>query len=182
MIRVILLAGGKSQRTSGLKQLYVVEGEYLINRQIHALQGYSFNVSVVLGYKAQEIEKVLEHGVGVIVNEAYEKGMFSSVKKALSVLEGDIFLFCHVDRPVPEYAVFEALLQSKKAIAVAFCKGKKAPPVLIRATVKKDLIASDLKRLDAWIESKEEVAYVAVEDMKIHCNANTDEALKRCFG
>jgi len=179
---VILLAAGRSRRTSGLKQLYRVHGEYLINLQIRTLQSYGFNVAAVLGYEAERIQKVLNKDVTVIWNEKYEEGMFSSVKKALSTLNGDTFLFCHVDRPVPEHAVFKALLKSKKAVAVAFYEGEKAPPVLIHASAKNRLIRSDLKRLDAWVVSEEEVDYIEVDDPKIHWNANTDESLKRYFG
>ena len=42
---VVLLAAGKSSRTSVMKQLYPIKGEYLINRQIRKLRGYGYNVA-----------------------------------------------------------------------------------------------------------------------------------------
>jgi CTP:molybdopterin cytidylyltransferase MocA len=97
-------------------------------------------------------------------------------------LESDVLVFCHVDRPVPDKSVFDALTGSERAVAVACHKGKKAPPVCITAVAKKRLLNSDATRLDHWVMSEEEVAYVEVADPSVHYNANTDKALKRYFG
>jgi molybdenum cofactor cytidylyltransferase len=178
----VLLAAGKSRRTSGLKQLYRVEGEYLVNLQIRRLRSYGFNVAVVLGYEAETIQKILDKEVTVIFNEMYEEGMFSSVKKAFLHLDSEALLFCHVDRPVPDPAVFHALLHTDAEVAVASYKGRKAPPLYIHASAKNRLLHTSLKRLDHWVSSEEGVAYVEVDDPKVHWNANSDEALKRYFG
>jgi len=178
---VVLLAAGKSSRTSVMKQLYPVKGEYLINVQIGILYAYGFNVAVVLGYEYEKIRTILDSSVTIIHNENYEEGMFSSVKKAFKELDEDQLLFCHIDRPIPDLDVFEALLQSDKAISVAFYQGEKAPPIRIRSSMKKRLLNSDLKRLDHWIAAEDDVAYVEVDDPKVHYNANTDETLKKYF-
>ncbi len=182
MTTVVLLAAGRSRRTSEPKQLYRVEGEYLINHQIGILRSYGFEVAVVLGHKYETICRVLDKHVTVVYNENYDEGMFSSVKKAFQSLDREALLFCHIDRPVPDLSVFKALLENGKRVAVAFYNGKKAPPVRIHASVKDSLLDSDLKRLDHWVSSEEDVAYVEVDDPKVHYNANTDEALKQYFG
>ena len=181
MITVVLLAAGRSSRTSALKQLYQIEGEYLINLQIKRLRAYGFDVAVVLGHAYEKIHAILDSGATVIYNEKYEEGMFSSVKKAFSELPAGELVFCHVDRPVPDKAVFDALLENDKSIAVAFYQGKKAPPIRIRSSMKKKLLLSSLKRLDHWIAGENDVAYVEVKDPKVHYNANTDEALNQYF-
>lgn len=178
---VVLLAAGKSSRTSSLKQLYDVNGEYLINIQIRRLQRYGFNVAVVLGYEYKKIRTIINDSVMIIHNEQYEKGMFSSVKMAMQTLNDEQIIFCHVDRPIPDQAVFNALLESANPIAVAFYHGKKAPPIRIRSSMKMHLLNSDLGRLDHWIGAQNDVAYVEVNDPKVHYNANTDEALKKYF-
>lgn len=178
---VVLLAAGKSSRTSIMKQLYSVKDEYLINVQIRTLQTYGFDVAVVLGHEYERIRTILDNSVTIVYNENYEAGMFSSVKKAFEVLDEEQLIFCHIDRPIPDLAVFEALLQSDKAIAVAFYQGEKAPPICIKSSMKMQLLNSDLERLDHWIAAENDVAYVEVDDPKVHYNANTDEALKRYF-
>jgi len=178
---VVLLAAGKSSRTSIMKQLYPVKGEYLINVQIRKLRAYGFDVAVVLGYEYEKIHTLLDNSVTIVHNENYKEGMFSSVKKAFEVLDEEHLVFCHIDRPIPDFAVFEALLQSDNDIAVAFYQGEKAPPIRIRSSMKKQLLNSNLKRLDHWIAAEDDVAYVKIDDPKVHYNANTDEALKRYF-
>ena len=178
---VVLLAAGRSSRTSTVKQLYPVKGEYLINVQIRTLQTYGFDVAVILGHAYERIRTILDNSVTIVHNENYEEGMFSSVKKAFEVLDEEQLIFCHIDRPIPDLAVFEALLQSDKAIAVAFYQGEKAPPIRIKSSMKKRLLNSNLKRLDHWITAADDVTYVKVDDPKVHYNANTDEALKRYF-
>jgi len=178
---VVLLAAGKSSRTSIMKQLYSVKDEYLINVQIRTLQTYGFDVAVVLGHEYERIRTILDNSVTIVQNENYEEGMFSSVKKAFKELNAEQLIFCHIDRPIPDLAVFEALIQSDNDIAVAFYQGEKAPPIRIRSSMKMRLLNSDLERLDHWIAVEDDVAYVEVDDPKVHYNANTDEALKRYF-
>ena len=182
MTTIVLLAAGRSRRTSAPKQLYKVGGEYLINVQIGILRSYGFAVAVVLGYEYEKIRSILDKDVTVVHNEQYEEGMFSSVKEAFRILESDTLIFCHVDRPIPDKSVFNALIKSEKAVSVAFYDGKKAPPVKICASAKNRLLSSGLKRLDHWVMSENEVDHVEVDDPKVHYNANTDEALKRYFG
>lgn len=164
-----------------MKQLYPIKGEYLINVQIRILQTYGFDVAVVLGHEYEKICTVLDNSVTIVHNENYEEGMFSSVKKAFEVLDKEQLVFCHIDRPIPDLAVFEAVLESNKAIVVAFYQGEKAPPIRIRSSMKKRLLNSNLKRLDQWISVVDDVAYVEVDDPKVHYNANTDEKLKNYF-
>lgn len=180
-MKIVLLAAGKSSRTSILKQLYPVNGQYLINKQIEILHTYGFDVAVVLGHEYEKIKMILDDRVTIVHNENYEEGMFSSVKMAFKVLNDDQLTFCHVDRPIPDLAVFEKLLQSKKAIAVAFYKGEKAPPIRIKSSMKKRLLDSSLERLDYWIAAEDDVDYVEVDDPKVHYNANTDETLEKYF-
>jgi len=179
---VVLLAAGKSSRSSVMKPLYRVEGEYLINRQIRQLRSYGYDVAVVLGHAYERINAVLSDEVKVIRNEVYEEGMFSSVKRAFEVLDAPELYFCQVDRPVPDKRVFEALSRSKSPVATAFFEGHRAPPQCISAVMKSDLLSSDAGRLDAWIEATGISEAVVVDDPKVALNANTDEQLRRIFG
>ncbi len=164
MIKVVLLAAGKSTRTTDMKQLYLVDGEYLINIQIRKLISYGFKVVVVLGHRYKEVLEIIDKRVEVVHNAEYEEGMFCSVKSVFRVCQADRFIFCHTDRPIADKDVFLSLIKSPKDIAVAFCCEKKAPPIMMKYSVKNCILSSNLKRLDFWIESQEDVEYTKVSD------------------
>jgi len=178
---VILLAGGESKRTSTMKQLYKIDGEFLINVQIKKLLSYGYDVAVILGHNFENIKKIIDSDVKILKNENYKDGMFSSVKLACKELDSKKYLFCHIDRPIADKEVFEVLLNVKTDVAVAFKDSKKAPPIMINSTMKKDIEESSHSRLDHWIESISSLSLVDVKDEKVHFNANTDSELKRYF-
>ena len=97
---VVLLAAGESSRTSTMKQLYRVNNDYLINRQIDIVQSYGYKVVVVLGHNYEKIKSILDRDVQTIRNYHYEEGMFSSIKAAFKSLKADRLIFCHIDRPM----------------------------------------------------------------------------------
>jgi CTP:molybdopterin cytidylyltransferase MocA len=165
-----------------MKQLYLMRGEYLINRQIKTLLSYGYQIAVVLGHRFEKISAVLDKDIKVIHNREYKKGMFSSVKRAFEVLEAQQLIFCHIDRPIPDRDVFEALIESQSEIATAFFNDKKAPPIMIKSSMKTQLLNSSIKRLDHWIQSRKEVSHISVNDKRVHFNANTDEKLAEYFG
>ncbi|RLA71702.1 MAG: hypothetical protein DRG78_24875 [Epsilonproteobacteria bacterium] len=178
---VVLLAAGESTRTSNMKQLYRVDGEYLINRQIKIVQSYGYDVAVVLGHEYEKIKSVLNKDIRVIRNANYKEGMISSVKSAFENLEAPRLIFCHIDRPMVSKDIFEKLIKSESEITTTFFNGKKAPPIMIKYSMKEELLNSTQVRLDYWIKSTQKASYIEVDDEKVHFNANTDEKLERYF-
>ena len=177
----VLLAAGRSERTSGVKQLYRIGDEYLINRQINRLHSYGLDVAVVLGHHSEKIRAVMDPNVTVVYNENHDEGMFSSVKKAFEAIPAEYLVFCHIDRPVADKRVFELLEQSCSEVAVARFEGERGPPIRISRHRYPLLLNTPFHRLDHWIDAQEDVEYVDVADPKILYNANTDEALRRYF-
>ncbi len=181
-IVVVLLAAGKSSRTTDMKQLYRVDGEYLINRQIKIVQSYGYKVVVILGHKYEKIRAILNKDVKVIINDNYNDGMFSSVKSAFINIKADKLIFCHIDRPMVSKEIFQKLIESETQITTTFFKNKKAPPIMINYSMKKELLNSTHKRLDYWIKSTKKASHIEVEDEQVLFNANTDEKLEQYFG
>jgi len=179
---VVLLAAGKSSRTTKMKQLYVTHGEYLINRQIERVKSYGYRVVVVLGHEYERVKSVLKEDVEVIKNEKYEEGMLSSVKVAFKALRAKKLIFCHIDRPIVSKEVFEALVHQDAKIVTTFFNEKKAPPICIDYSMKEELLETTLHRLDYWIESTNRASLLEVDDAKVHYNANRDADLERYFG
>ncbi len=182
MTIVVLLAAGESSRTTGMKQLYMVDGEYLINKQIKKIQSLGYEVVVILGHEFDKISSVIEKDIKIIQNNNYKDGMFSSVKRSFELLDADKLIFCHIDRPIPNKNIFESLIKSNSPIATSSYKEKKAPPIMIKSSMKKELLDSDAKRLDFWIQNTKKAKHIEVDDEKVHFNANTDEELRRYFG
>ena len=179
---VVLLAAGKSSRTTDIKQLYYSHGEYLINRQIKIVESYGYKVAVVLGYEYERVKSVLKKDVEVIRNREYEEGMISSVKVAFENLKAKKLIFCHIDRPMVSKEIFEKILEKDDAIVTTYYNNKKAPPIMIDYSMKKELLDSNIDRLDYWIESTNRASFVEVDDAKVHFNANSDAELERYFG
>jgi len=181
MTKVVLLAAGKSTRTSSMKQLYKIDGEYLINVQIKKLLAYGYEVLVVLGHRYEEVLNILDTRVEVVHNREYERGMFSSVQAVFKESEAEQFLFCHTDRPIADKEVYEKMIASRSDVAVAFCCEQKAPPIKMRSLVKEQILNAKENRLDDWVLAFKELEFVNVNDEKIHHNANCDRELDKYF-
>lgn len=84
----VLAAAGASVRFGAPKMLADVGGEPLLRRAARAFTDAGVDeVVVVLGARAEEIGAVLRGlPVTLVVNEAWEAGMFSSVKAGLAAL------------------------------------------------------------------------------------------------
>jgi len=94
MVYGIVLSGGYSSRAKTNKMVLKWNGEYLINHVILAMKDVVDRVIVVTGYYHYDIVKAVERfdDVTVIRNEAYQNGMFSSIKTGVRLVEGDFFI------------------------------------------------------------------------------------------
>jgi molybdenum cofactor cytidylyltransferase len=183
----ILLAAGASSRTGSPKQLYSVGGTALVQHQIEQLLERGLErVYVILGYHAADVEAAVTPApqVHLCFNPSYEAGMFSSVLTGLAALDGERTVFIHpVDVPVPGAEVFAALRDADTPIAIPFYKGRKGHPVRLRHDAARALLHSCATRLDRWLrEHSRSTALVSVVDARVVMNANTERALRHCFG
>lgn len=138
MFSLVILAAGKSERFGENKMLVNVLGEPLIRRVVkNALNSQVDEVIVVLGYMAEEIEKVLRDlPCKTVLNENFEEGMSSSIKMGLSkasrnaeavlILPGDYPLVTAEDIN----KVISTFKETKAEIVIASYKGKPGHPIL----------------------------------------------------
>ncbi|MEO6323871.1 MAG: nucleotidyltransferase family protein [Thermoanaerobaculia bacterium] len=84
----LLLAAGSSSRFGSPKMLAKVDGEPMLARSIRAFLDAGLDeVVVVLGANASLLASVIQHlPVHLVVNPAWEKGMFSSIRAGLNAL------------------------------------------------------------------------------------------------
>ena len=87
-VSAILLAAGSSSRMGQSKQLLLVENEPLLLRSTKAALTSSFeNVIVVLGAQEKQHRSVISHlPIHIVLNQNWETGMGSSIKKGLGHL------------------------------------------------------------------------------------------------
>ena len=85
---LVLLAAGRSARLGSPKQLLVHEGQTLVRRSARTALDAGFGqVYVVLGAAGEAVAKELEGlPVVAVVNEGWEEGMGSSIRKAVEVI------------------------------------------------------------------------------------------------
>jgi molybdenum cofactor cytidylyltransferase len=138
-IAVILLAAGSSSRMGEPKQLLKIENDFLIRRSARvALQSNTYEVIVILGHRANEIRKLIEDlPLTILVNDQWEKGIGSSIKRGISYLKGKSFeagLVMTCDLPLLQPAHLQNLIssyqQNKVSVVASHYSGSLGIPAL----------------------------------------------------
>ncbi|MGD9474449.1 MAG: DVU_1551 family NTP transferase, partial [Eubacteriaceae bacterium] len=147
---LIILAAGYSSRMGQLKALLEIGGQKTISRLVRAglLAGLSETV-VVTGYKSQEVEEALKYQrIKCVYNEAYDEGMFSSIKKGLQVINplNQGFFILPVDYALANGRLLSDLIELFEAQAEAFVvptfMGKKGHPPLFPMSFRQEILES----------------------------------------
>ena len=150
-IHLLLLAAGASSRMKEPKQLLSWNNTTLIEHQLQNLIKTNCKVSVVLGAKSKEAQKVISHHpVSIYTNENWKNGMGTSIafgvqqifKKNTSI---DGVLISLIDQPLLTTKHFNKMIhhfqQDKKQIIVSQSEnGWSGAPVLFDKTYFKELI------------------------------------------
>ncbi len=147
----IIIAAGYSSRMKDFKPLLKF-GEYtaiefLVNTY---LQCEIKDIIVVVGYKADEIIKNLSHlKVKWIINQNYDKGMYSSIKSGVREINENStgFFLNPVDIPIVKINTIESLkieyLKKEKDIIYPLFNGKKGHPPLISTKYDKYILKDE---------------------------------------
>lgn len=148
----VILAGGYSRRMGRNKMVLDHGGKPLIAHCIETMRPFVDSIIVVSGRYHDAIADVLQTfpDVRVIHNPEYPKGMFSSVKAGLQVVDDDVFLIPG-DMPLVKPSTYLALLDHADSLmAVPAYEGRRGHPIYIRHNLINDLLnesdASNLKR------------------------------------
>ena len=186
-IAVLIIAAGYSSRMHEFKPLLPLGKTSALQRLIETYKTHGLNhIYVVVGHRHKEIEEVLKNeNVTVVYNEAYDKGMFSSIQKGLGAIDIDgrisVFYMNPVDIPLVKgqslERLFEAYVREKKGVIYPTFLGHKGHPPLIDIQYKEHILSSDgeggLKRvLEAF---NEDALYVSVYDQAVLMDMDTKE-------
>ncbi len=114
-IVALILAAGYSSRMGSFKPLLSLEGEPVIARSIFTLREAGIeDVRVVVGFRAQELIKVLDKlAVESIFNENFDRGMFSSVLAGVRSFGSNVegFFLLPGDIPLVKSGTIKKLLE-----------------------------------------------------------------------
>ncbi|MFT7004076.1 MAG: molybdenum cofactor cytidylyltransferase, partial [Sulfurimonas sp.] len=87
-LAVLILAAGTSSRLGEPKQLLKIQNKTFIQIAVDKALELSSNVSVVLGYKHEDLEKTIRHSsINIIKNLNYFEGMGSSIAFGISKIK-----------------------------------------------------------------------------------------------
>ena len=150
-IRALLIAAGTSHRMGSPKQLLRWGTKTLIEHQIKILQDATLEVSVILGFKADKIQKAIAHyNVQVYINENWELGMGTSIacgvkKLNISKATVDGILIALVNQPLISAAHFRSMVErfepgENQIIVSRSDAGITRPPVLFDASYINELM------------------------------------------
>jgi CTP:molybdopterin cytidylyltransferase MocA len=144
----LILAAGRSRRMGAFKPLLEVGGKTVVERLVGLFQKSGVDdVSVVVGHESEKIEAALkQHRVQIVMNHAYQEGMYSSVVAGVESL-GDgcsAFFVMPSDIPLVRPATIQRLLLASKEnpgkIIRPRFRGRRGHPPLIPSTLKSAIL------------------------------------------
>jgi molybdenum cofactor cytidylyltransferase len=185
----LILAAGRSSRMGEFKPLMLLEGKTVLERLLNTyLKAGVSEALVVLGHRADEIQPLLEaQGVAWIVNEHYDRGMFSSIQTGVQQLstDCDAFFLQPADIALIRPETLQSLLTARRENRATLCypchDGRRGHPPLISASVIPAIEAFDKTGgMRALLARYQDAAInVDVDDPGIHFDMDTPEDYER---
>jgi molybdenum cofactor cytidylyltransferase len=147
MISAVILAAGKSERMGRLKQLMPWQHSTVLEQTVENFVGSRANeVIVVVGYRAEEIERVLaEKPIRWVINPNYKRGMSTSMIAGLNLVDHQTqaVMFALGDQPLITSQTINRLIDEffgcDKGIVIPTYRGRRGHPVIFAMTYKQQL-------------------------------------------
>lgn len=148
-IASLILAAGRSRRMGAFKPLLPFGGRSILEAivELHRSSGVT-EILVVLGHRATEVRSVLEPlQVDSILNETFDRGMFSSLQCGARRLAPlcDAFFLHPVDVPLVRPATLRALMDAHRdggaLVYRPLHEGRGGHPPLISAALIPEVLA-----------------------------------------
>lgn len=149
MISSIVLAAGTSTRMGKPKAMLDWGGESLAAYQVHQLrEAGADEVIVVLGYRADEIHRVLGHlPCRVMVNPRFHGGRAGSLRIGAKAVnrDADAIIVANVDQPRPAsfYAELIAHHKAESAATLPSHDGHHGHPVIVSGRLREEMMGAD---------------------------------------
>jgi molybdenum cofactor cytidylyltransferase len=187
-VGAVILAAGGSQRMGQAKQLLRVGGRSLVRRAVEAaVNAGCAPVVVVVGARGDDVRAELcDCGVEVVVNEAWARGIGTSIRVGVSHLAAlshppPALLIMLCDQPLVDAAVLGRLLEAharaaERQVTVAEFEGTLGPPVIVDAALFSALLAlpDDRGAKGLWTRRPEIVQRVACPEAGVDVDTPED--------
>lgn len=183
MIAALILAGGTSSRMKGIKQLFSLGDEPMLQRVVNtALRSQAEKVVVVLGYRADEIRAEVDFRKSkVVVCEDYATGMSASLRTGVGALGDDVeaVVVLLADQPLVSHGVLDALIEeyrrSNRRIVVPVSEGLRRNPILIDLTLRGEIlrVEGDVGARSILDEHEDEISPIEIPDASLFADVDT---------
>jgi Uncharacterized MobA-related protein len=174
----VILAAGLSTRAGAYKMTLNFNGKTIIENVVDDMTDFCSRIIVVGGYRYQDLEPVLKKykNLRLVYNEKYMEGMFSSIKKGLSLVRGESFFLTPGDYPLIGREVYKTLSRVEGEIVIPTFNERKGHPVLIKSYLIKDILSGTFVSLRDYIRLKSPIL-VPVNQRGILIDIDTMEDL-----
>lgn len=180
MVTAIILAAGLSKRMGNInKMLLPYKGKTVIATTVgNVIASGTKNIIVVAGFEQEKIKEALKGmPLQLIDNPDYEKGMTTSIQKAVASAVSDGYMICLGDMihiTPSEYFLLsknfeEQYALNKACIILPFYKGEKGNPVIFSKYYKKAILEHvNMEGCKAIVqEHKQNVVAVEMQESNI---------------
>ena len=182
-LEAIVPVAGYSQRMGAWKPEIIYRGIPVLTRVVELALKHSERVLVVTGHRQEDALALLprDRRVHALHNEAYSRGMFSSIQCALGAIEAESFLVFMGDMPEVPDAVVERL---KSVVLSSWArpvyKGRPGHPVRIHRRIIPELLALNSKRGEMrQVLRRHEGVLIDTDHPGVYVDLDTPEDLER---
>lgn len=185
MVSAILLAAGQSKRIGRPKLLLPFDDGTILGRTIdNLLRSKVDEVIVVLGYRAQEVKKVVAgRPVKAVFNPDYPRGMSTSLISGLKLVDdrAERVMVALADQPLIGKETYNRLIAASlncdKGIIVPTYQAKRGNPIILSTRYREELLAleGDVGGREILKRHPDDILEVAVSSGSINIDINTED-------
>jgi CTP:molybdopterin cytidylyltransferase MocA len=155
--RALLLAAGRGRRAGGPKAWRDYEGTTILEAHLNFFRGLIGAASVSVAIQPEWRERCAALSPETVwVDADPDAAPLDSLQRLIAASPSARSFVLHVDMPVFEPEVYEALWARGEEILVPVCEGRRGHPVLLAGTALARTLRLDPKtdRLDAWLRTQ----------------------------
>jgi molybdenum cofactor cytidylyltransferase len=194
MISAILLAAGESKRMGRPKQMLEWQGKTILLHVLKNLINSDVDeILLVLGHEAEQIRRSLpEFPIKIVINPNYERGMASSLRQGLLVMDprSEAFLVLLADQPGIGPEIINRVIRDfqqadpKRGICRPVYRGLQGHPVLIGIKYLQEALQlqGDVGARQILINHPDDILEIEVDKDVVLMDMDTPEEYRKYMG